>query len=265
LLSSARSISLPRASCLCMLSRPKPPYPSARAGEFDGQGDEPHWARWKAMKGWDEIWKTEQGRARWIEPESFVIRLLPTFKGEGLEKVLDLGFGLGRHSILLAKEGFEVYGIDSSPAGLQFARQWAEREGVALGLALADISQLPYASDSFDLILAWNVIYHGTVEYIQSTVADMERCLRPGGYLLCSLISTRHDRYGLGQEIENRTYVLREHEEKGLPHHYFDRAEAETLLGGFTLLTCEHAAGRRPGSYYWQILARLDGEEPEAR
>jgi len=217
------------------------------------------------MKEWDEIWQTEEGRAWWLEPESFVVGHLPRFKTEALEQVLDLGFGLGRHSILLAKEGFEVYGIDTSPAGLQFALQWAEREDVALDLALGDMSQLPYASDFFDLILAWNVIYHGTVEYIWRTVAELERCLRPGGYLLCSLISTMHDQCGLGEEIEKGTYVIPEHEEKSYPHHYFDRAEIEPVLGGFTLLECEDVGGGRPGSYHWQILARVDGQDTEAR
>jgi len=209
------------------------------------------------VKEWDSIWKTEEGRAWWLEPEPFVVSLLPRFETEGLEKVLDLGFGLGRHSILLAKEEFDIYGIDTSPAGLQFALQWAEREDVTLDLALGDMSQLPYASDFFDLILAWNVIYHGTVEYIQRTVAEVERCLRPGGSLLCSLISTRHDQCGLGEELEKGTFVIAGHEEKSYPHHYFDREEVEMLLREFTLLECEDIEGGRPGSYHWHILARL--------
>jgi SAM-dependent methyltransferase len=216
------------------------------------------------MKAWDEIWKTEEGRIWWLEPEPFVIRMLPRFKNEGLRKVLDLGFGLGRHSILLAKEGFEVHGIDTSPTGLQFALQWAERENVTLHLALGEMSQLPYASGFSDLILAWNVIYHGTVEYIRRTVAEMERCLRPGGYLLCSLISTRNEQCGLGEEIENGTYVISDHEEKSYPHHYFDRAEAEMLLGGFTLLECQDVAAHRSGGYHWQILATPKAQGAEA-
>jgi SAM-dependent methyltransferase len=211
------------------------------------------------MREWDEIWKTIEERARWIEPEPFVVRLLPTFKSEGVHKVLDLGSGLGRHSVLLAQEGFEVYGIDMSPTGLQFALRWAEREGLTVNPALGDMSFLPFASASLDLILAWNVIYHGTVEDIRRSVAEVERCLRPGGYVLCSLISTRHHRYGTGEELEKNTYVVLDHEEKGYPHHYFDRAEAETLVGGFTLLECAEVEGRRPGSYYWEILARVPG------
>ena len=212
------------------------------------------------MKEWDEIWKTGEGRKWWLEPEPLVVSLLPRFKEEGVERVLDLGFGLGRHSILLAREGFEVYGIETSPAGLQFALDWAEREEVALNLTTGDMSDLPWESDSFDLFLAWNVIYHGTVNYIQRSIAEMERCLRPGGYLLCTLISTKNDQCGLGEELEKGTFVIRGHEEKSYPHHYFDRAEVEAFLEGFTLLECEDVPGGRPGSYHWHVLARLSAE-----
>jgi tellurite methyltransferase len=212
------------------------------------------------MKEWDEIWKSEEGRKWWLEPEPLVVSFLPRFKEEGVEQVLDLGFGLGRHSVLMAKEGFDVFGIETSPAGLQFALDWAEREGVALNLTTGDMSDLPWESDSFDLVLAWNVIYHGAAEYIQRSIAEIERCLRPGGYLLCTLISTKNDQCGLGEEIEKGTFVIHGHEEKSYPHHYFDRGEVEAFLGRFTLLECEDVPGRRPGSYHWHVLARLSAE-----
>jgi len=210
------------------------------------------------MKEWNEIWKTEGGRAGWLTPDPFVVSLVPRFKDEGLKRVLDLGFGLGRHSILLAREGFDVYGIESSPAGLEFAIEWADREAVEVNLGLGDMSCLPYGGDSFDLVLAWNVIYHGTVDYIRSTITEIERCLRPGGYLVCSLISTKNDQCGVGEEIEEGTYVVPGHYEKSHPHHYFDRDEVEAFLSGFALLECEDMPGSRSGSNHWQILARLE-------
>jgi len=208
------------------------------------------------MKEWNEIWKSEEGRAGWLAPDPFIVSLLPRFKEEGLKRVLDLGFGLGRHSILLAREGFHVYGIESSPVGLEHALQWADREAVAVNVSLGDMSCLPYGGDSFDLVLAWNVIYHGTVDYIRSTITEIERCLRPGGYLVCSLISTKNDQCGLGEEIEEGTYVVPGHYEKSHPHHYFDRDEVEAFLSGFALLECEDVPGSRSGSNHWQILAR---------
>ena len=210
------------------------------------------------MKQWNEIWKTAGGRAGWLTPDPSVVSLVPRFKDEGLQRVLDLGFGLGRHSILLAREGFDVCGIESSPVGLDHARQWADREAVAVNLSLGDMSCLPYGGDSFDLVLAWNVIYHGTVDYIRSTIIEIERCLRRGGYLVCSLISTKNDQCGWGEEIEHGTYVVAGHYEKSHPHHYFDRAEVEAFLGRFALLECEEVEQSRPEDYHWQILARLE-------
>jgi tellurite methyltransferase len=217
------------------------------------------------MKEWNEIWKTGVGRAGWLTPDPFVVSLVPRFKQERVKRVLDLGFGLGRHAILLAREGFDVYGIESSPVGLEFAVDWAGREAAAIYLSRGDMSRLPYGGDSFDLVLAWNVIYHGTVDYILSTVAEIERCLRPGGYLVCSLISTKNDQCGLGEQIEEGTYVVPGHHEKSYPHHYFTRQEVERFLGRFALLECEDVRGGRSGSYHWQILARLKGRRLRGR
>ena len=78
------------------------------------------------MKAWDEIWKTKEGSALWLEPDSFIVSQLPRLKNEGIEKVLDLGFGVGRHAILFAKEGFDVYGVEPSPNALKYAIEWNE-------------------------------------------------------------------------------------------------------------------------------------------
>lgn len=213
------------------------------------------------MEEWDEIWKTEEGRAWWLEPEPFVISLLPRFKSEGVHTVLDLGFGLGRHSILLAKEGFDVYGLEASPAGIEYAVQWAEKEGITLRLATGDMSTLPFESESFDLMLAWNVIYHGLTDYIHQTIGEIRRCLKLDGYLLCTLISTKNELCGLGAELERGTFVIADHEEKSHPHHYFDREEIDACLSGFALETCEDVEQGLPGSYHWQILAKLLSKE----
>jgi tellurite methyltransferase len=215
------------------------------------------------MKEWDDIWKTAEGRALWLRPEHFVVSLLPRLRSEGVENVLDLGFGLGRHTVLLAKEGFEVYGIDSSPAGLEYATEWSQRQKIALKLTIGEMSHLPFDDDLFDLVVAWNVIYHGTADYIRRTMSEIRRCTKPNGYLACTLISTRHVKHGLGQEIEEDTFVIAEDEEKRYPHHYFDREDISRYLDGFVLLHCEDTEQSEPGTYHWQILARLESKSKE--
>lgn len=209
------------------------------------------------MKAWDDAWKSEAGRAYWSNPDPLVSDLIPRWQRDGVRTVLDLGFGVGRHAILCARAGFEVYGLDSSPSGLDFANAWAEREGVQVRLQTGDMAALPFVDGFFDLILTWNVIYHGTAKVVRRTVAEIERCLAPGGALLCTLISTRHRSHGHGTEIEPGTFVVPGETEKSHPHHYFDRAETDRYLSAFDLVRCEDVEQDGAGGYHWQVLARL--------
>ncbi len=192
-----------------------------------------------------------------MEPVSFVASLLPKFKKEDLKKILDIGFGAGRHSILFAKEGFDVYGIDTSESGLEYANKWARKEKITLHLELGEMNDLPFENDFFDLIIAWNVLYHGALDSVRKSIEEIRRCLKQDGYLLCSLISVKNDKYGLGEEIERKTFVVAEEKEKSYPHHYFDRKEIRQYLIGFSLLRCKDVEQFRSGDFHWHILAKL--------
>ena len=45
----------------------------------------------------------------WKNPAQEVYSVINRWKSKGYKKVLDLGCGIGRHSILLAENGFDVY------------------------------------------------------------------------------------------------------------------------------------------------------------
>ncbi len=209
------------------------------------------------MEAWNEAWKTKEGRSHWLEPDPFIISNLSWLKKDGVTKILDLGFGIGRHAILLAKKGFDVYGIDPSTSGLDYARKWSERERVTPQFLTAEMSQLPFVNAIFDLVIAWNVIYHGTIKIIHKTVREIKRCLKIDSYLLCTLISTKHIKYGLGEEIEKDTFVIVEEKEKKYPHHYFNQAGIDHFLKGFSHRKCEDIEQFFSGCFHWYVLTRL--------
>jgi tellurite methyltransferase len=209
------------------------------------------------MEAWNQAWETEEGRADWVEPETFVMARIPDLQAAGVQRVLDLGFGVGRHAIVLAQGGLEVYGIDASENGKAFAGEWAASAGVELHLTTGDMSKLPYADDFFDAILTWNVIYHGLAATIHQTIGEMKRVLRPQGYLICSLISVQNAKARVGNEIEHHTYVVPGGGEKEFPHHYFDREEINSYLQDFEILHCEDVPQHSPTDYHWEIFARL--------
>jgi len=67
-------------------------------------------------------------------------------------KILDVGCGTGRHSIELAKRGYQVVGIDLSENQLKKAREKAERQNLNIQFLNYDARNLPFKSE-FDLAI----------------------------------------------------------------------------------------------------------------
>jgi 2-polyprenyl-3-methyl-5-hydroxy-6-metoxy-1,4-benzoquinol methylase len=189
-------------------------------------------------------------------PEPFVEEMVAPLAAAGVKRILDLGFGVGRHAILLAKAGFEVEGIDASSNGRDFANEWAANEGVTFNLSVGDMTTLPYADGELDAILTWNVIYHGTMDVVQQTIDELARCIKPNGYLVCSLISSQHHMFGQGVEIEPRTFVIPGGGEREHPHHYFNRADIDNSFTAFEILRLEDSTQKKATDYHWHLYAR---------
>ena len=66
-------------------------------------------------------------------------------------KALDIGCGAGTFSVYLAKQGFDVTGVDFVEKALGFARERARREGAKVSFVKSDILQWN-PPGKFDLI-----------------------------------------------------------------------------------------------------------------
>lgn len=96
-------------------------------------------------------------------------------------RVLDAPCGFGRHSIELARRGYQVTGVDFSETELERARAAAREAGVSLTLVSQDIRDLEFAGE-FDLAvnLFSSIGYFSDAE--DRMVLDrFWRALRPGG------------------------------------------------------------------------------------
>src|ERR1700738_2183256 len=134
-----------------------------------------------AVEAWDERWTTPEGRADWLAPHPAGAGLVRVRKARGTQHVLALGCGVGRHALLFAEHGFAVEAIDGAPAGLDFACREAAARGLRLSLRQADADALPFADESFDYVLSWNVIFHGTMGDVGRRTAEIWRVLKPAG------------------------------------------------------------------------------------
>lgn len=196
---------------------------------------------------WDPLWADDARIGdRWRTPSSEIMAWAETVWKAGGRRVLDLGCGIGRHVISLVQQGFEVTGCDVSTVGLARCRTWLTHEGLTATLARHPMTHLPYPDHSFDAVLAFFVIYHGTRADIQRTLSEVRRVLVPGGHFYATFIARdaeldaqfRADvAAGRCVEIEPYTFVAHSDAEgdKEIPHHYSDEAEVRALLDGFMI------------------------------
>jgi len=206
------------------------------------------------MPEWDELFKDEQ--FRWQEPQDHVVAFVQELKQRSARRILDLGFGAGRHVIYLAREGFEVYGTDISPRGLEYTGAWLRQEGLHADLKLSDMTVIPYPDQHFDAIVSTYVIHHNTLDNIRRCVAEMHRVLVPGGRVLATVQSKRGYRHGRGQEIEPDTFIPDTGVDAGIPHHFFDEARLRDLFAAFTVVSLVLDEGLEEGRYlhsHWVV------------
>ena len=200
---------------------------------------------------WESIFQRD-GR---VFPEPFprFEELVTAFQEHGCRRILDLGSGTGRHVVHLAKNGFQVVGLDQSPTGLRLTRRWLAEERVTASLVRGDMRcPFPFGDGVFDGLLSTQVIHHARLATVRRTIAEVRRVLRVGGVLFVT-VPVRKD--GRGEEIEPNTFVPLTGDEKGLPHHIFS---PEELRAEFSFLRVQDLSVR--GS---AVLALLGVKESQ--
>lgn len=103
------------------------------------------------------------------------------------DRILDLCCGQGRHTLELARRGFQnVEGLDRSHYLIQKARAQVKKERLPIRFREGDARKLPYPSDTFDvvMILGNSFGYFETVEDDLRVLREVYRVLKPWGRLL---------------------------------------------------------------------------------
>jgi SAM-dependent methyltransferase len=93
--------------------------------------------------------------------------------------VLDAGCGSGRTMQELTGYG-QVHGIELSPEAAELARRRGHGE-----VKIGRLEQLPWESDTFDLVTCLDVIEHTPNDRL--TLTELRRVTRPGGFLLVTV------------------------------------------------------------------------------
>src|SRR3954468_3848777 len=96
-----------------------------------------------------------------------------------VDRVLDLGCGNGRHAVYFAREGFRASGIDVSEHAIEWAKDWAQREGLDIDFRVAAIEELPYDDATFDAVVSHGVLDHVRMKTARKAAEEVNRVLKP--------------------------------------------------------------------------------------
>jgi len=188
---------------------------------------------------WELAWREE----RWAEtspPLPVVVDFAGDLKREGAKRVLDLGCGAGRHSILLGRAGFQVVALDISETALKTLEARLKTASIDnVTLVRHDMLELPFTNDYFDGAICTNVLHHGKLVQIKQATGEVHRVMKEGASAFVVALSTADFRRGNGKKLEPDTYVFTEGEERGIIHHFFPRKELQSCFRRFEIVSFE--------------------------
>jgi SAM-dependent methyltransferase len=157
--------------------------------------DHEHWSR--IATEWVAWARTTNHDAFW----AYRAWLL-AFIGRGQGEALDVGCGEGRTSRVLKDCGYRVAATDPVEAFISAAKQAESADDYKVAAA----ANLPFADDSFDLALAYNVLMD--VEDVPMALKEIGRVLRPTGTLVISIVHPFADRGRFAGSEPDAPFVL---------------------------------------------------------
>jgi SAM-dependent methyltransferase len=127
---------------------------------------------------------------------------LLAFIGRGKGEALDVGCGEGRVARVLKECGYRVTATDPVEAFISAAEQAKSADDYKV----ATVANLPFADDTFDFAIAYNVLMD--VEDVDAALKEIGRVLRPSGTLLISIVHPFADRGRFANTEPDAPFIL---------------------------------------------------------
>jgi SAM-dependent methyltransferase len=128
-------------------------------------------------------------------------------------RVLDAGCGGGRNLVYLLREGYEVFGVDTSAEAIEHVRSVAGTLAPNLdaeNFRVEAIEAMSFPEGFVDVVISNAVLHFARDDaHFETMVRAMWRVLRPGGMLFCRLASTIGMEFaGASDRIEGRRFRM---------------------------------------------------------
>ena len=173
-----------------------------------------------------------------LTPSLSAKKALKLFQEKKINKIVEIGAGLGRDTIFFAKNSIHTTALDYSASGIKVINQKTNKENLSnyVTTKLFDVREkLPFEDNSIE------ACYSHMLYCMALTTNDLEklnneilRILKPEGI---NIYTVRHINDGDFQKGIHRGEDL--YENDGFIVHYFSEKKVNSLLNGFRNISLE--------------------------
>ncbi|AUD66172.1 hypothetical protein BK011_08025 [Tenericutes bacterium MZ-XQ] len=215
-------------------------------------------------KAWD--WKNEKN-PRWLIPSEDAYYFLHRWKDLEYKRILDLGCGRGRHSLLFGQNGFNVMAVDLSEYVVKELKDRLRDLNLNIECKVSDMTKIDVEDNYFDCLFAYHVISHSTSEGVRKVISEIKRIVRTNGEIfvtfgsLETLSMVQPDKI---EYIEQNVILKKFGVEAGIPHFYVDEEIIRKLMKDFKIISVRKAQnidllGTKKYGYHYFIHAEVIG------
>ena len=110
-------------------------------------------------------------------------------------RILEVGCGSGANLWMIAREGFDAYGIDLSEQAVELCRQMLAQYSVSASVQIADMSAMPFPDRMFDCIVDVFSSYCLDEAGFDRYLDEVARLLKPDGLYFSYVPSKASDAF----------------------------------------------------------------------
>ena len=173
-----------------------------------------------------------------LTPSLSAKKALELFQKKKIDKIVEIGAGLGRDTIFFAKNSIHTVALDYSPSGIKVIKQKIKKENLSnyISTKLFDVREkLPFEDNSIEACYSHMLYCMAlTTDDLQKLNSEIQRILKPGGI---NIYTVRHTNDGDFQRGIHRGEDL--YENDGFIVHYFSEEKVNSLLNGFKNVSLE--------------------------
>ena len=174
-----------------------------------------------------------------LDPSEPAKKSLKLFQEKKINKIVELGAGLGRDTIFFAKNSIHVNALDYSGSGIKIINEKAEKQNLSkyISTKIFDVrKKLPFEDNSIEACFSHMLYCMAlTLNELENLNNEIYRILKPNGINIYTVRHTNDGDYKKGIHRGEDLY-----ENDGFIVHFFSKDKIKSLLNGFKNLTIEN-------------------------